>query len=186
MKIILASASPRRKEIMSLLGLEFEAVQACFEPKIDQSLPPDCVALSIARDKAEQVARLYPLSVVIGADTIVSVKGKILGKPESEEDAAGMLRTLSGCTHNVYTGVWICSQAKCGGFTGSTEVSFFKMSEDEIAGYIATGDPMDKAGAYGIQSYGLRFVERINGDFYNVMGLPASALWQFLKEMKDM
>ena len=181
MEIILASASPRRREIMMLLGLEFEVIPASLEPEIDPALSPDCAVLSVARAKAEQVAALHPHSMVIGADTVVVVDGNILGKPESEKNAADMLRLLSGRSHTVYTGVWVCSSTGCNGFAESTEVSFCELSEQDIADYIATGDPMDKAGAYGIQSYGLRFVQRIDGDFYNVMGLPACALWRHLQ-----
>ena len=182
MEIILASASPRRKEIMTLLGLQPEVIPAYFEPEIDDSLPLDRAVMEVAKAKAEQVSLRYPHSMIIGADTVVAAKQKILGKPQNESDAADMLRTLSGITHTVYTGVWVCSPYKNNGFTETTEVSFCVLSEGDIAQYIATGDPLDKAGAYGIQSYGLRFVKKINGDFYNVMGLPASALWQFLKK----
>ena len=135
--------------------------------------------LAVARCKAEEVAARHPHRLVVGADTIVVAEGKILGKPGSPEEAGRMLRLLAGRTHEVMTGVWICSPGLCGGFTDTASVSFFPMTEEEIAEY------MDKAGAYAIQGTGMRYIQGIHGDFYTVMGLPGSRLRRFLRKFRE-
>ena len=183
--LLLASASPRRREILTLLGEDFEVEPALSEPPPDPALPLEKAVLAVARCKAEEVAARHPHRLVVGADTIVVAEGKILGKPGSPEEAGRMLRLLAGRTHEVMTGVWICSPGLCGGFTDTASVSFFPMTEEEIAEYVDSGEPMDKAGAYGVQGQGALLVERIDGDFYTVMGLPGSRLRRFLRKFRE-
>lgn len=182
--LLLASASPRRREILGMLELPFEAAPAKNEDSIDPGLPIDEAVGLVARGKAEEVAASHPGRIVIGADTVVAIDGKILGKPKDENQAHKMLSTLQGRTHEVYTGVWVCSPGGGSGFTDCAKVEFYPMSDAEIDAYIATGEPMDKAGAYGIQGKGMRNIRGISGDFYTVMGLPGARLWRFLKEMQ--
>lgn len=184
--IILASASPRRREILSLGGVPFEVSPATDE-YAPNDLPPEELVRALARSKATQVALKYADRVVLGADTMVVLDGKMLGKPKSAEHAVEMLMNLQGREHQVMTGVW-CIRTDKGknivkedGFTDIASVKFFPMTREEAENYVATGEPMDKAGAYGIQGYGMRFVEGINGDFYTVMGLPAGRLLRFLR-----
>ena len=182
--LILASASPRRREILTLLGLPFVAVPAENEPAVDPLLPLDQAVCAVARGKAAEVAARYPGRTVLGADTVVSVDGLTLGKPRDEDDARRMLRLLQGRAHTVYTGVWLFGPefpAEGCGFADRARVTFFPLSPREIDEYIATGEPMDKAGAYGIQGTGMRHIRGIEGDFYTVMGLPGGRLWRFLQ-----
>lgn len=187
--IILASASPRRREILSLGGVPFEVCPAADETAPENLAPADRV-LTLARSKASQVAAQYADRVVLGADTMVVLDGKMLGKPTSSENAVQMLMQLQGREHQVMTGVWMIRTnnektiVKQDGFTDVVRVKFFPMTYQEAEEYVATGEPMDKAGAYGIQGYGMRFVERISGDFYTVMGLPAGRLLRFLREFQ--
>lgn len=175
-EIILASASPRRQELLKYIVPEFRIIPA----DIDETLPGDISAGKsaefLAVKKAKHVSGKNPGSIVIGSDTVVIIDGEILGKPRDPSDAERMLRKLSGKTHSVITGVCLC----CGNFTDSfsceTRVKFFPITDKEIRNYIATGEPMDKAGAYGIQGKGCLLVESIEGDFFNVVGLPASLL----------
>ena len=160
-KVVLASASPRRQELIQLLGLKAE-------------IHPSGIA--------EDVAKQYPKDyLVIGADTVVFFEDRILGKPKNEEDAYRMLSALSGRTHRVYTGVSLHFQGKKMGFYEKTEVQFARLTEREIWDYIESKEPMDKAGAYGIQGRFAPFVKGIAGDYYNVMGLPLARLYQALK-----
>ncbi len=179
--LILASASPRRREICDLLGLDYEVIPAVGEEVLDVALSLTDGVLQLARAKAEEVFVAHPDGLVLGADTVVTVDGAVLGKPRDEADAAGMLRRLQGRRHQVITAVWVCSPGKSDGFVSTNEVCFAPMTEEEITAYIATGEPMDKAGAYAIQGRGMRFVKELRGDFYAVMGLPAADLWQFLQ-----
>lgn len=179
--VILASASPRRRDILTLLGIPFEALPAGEEPPPAPGLPPEEAALSLARGKAEAVAALRPDRLVIGADTLVWMDGAVLGKPRDEADAAAMLARLQGRRHRVTTGVFVCSPRGRDGFFETAAVEFYPMDAAEIAAYIRTGEPMDKAGAYGIQGAGMRYVKGIEGDFYTVMGLPGARLWRFLR-----
>ncbi len=183
--LVLASASPRRREILTLLGEVFEIRPALSEIPPDPALPAEKAVLAVARCKAEEVAALYPDRLVIGADTIVVAEGAILGKPRDVADATRMLRLLAGRRHQVMTGVWCCSPALSDGFTDTAEVSFFSMTEEEIAEYVASGEPMDKAGAYAIQGIGMRYIEGLQGDFYTVMGLPGGRLRRFLRKFRE-
>lgn len=181
-RLILASASPRRREILDLLGLDYEVRPASGEEPLNPALPLEEAVMEVARAKVAQVAANCPGRLVLGADTTVTVDNVALGKPRDETEAAAMLRQLQARTHRVLTGVWMCGPKGNRGFCSATEVEFYPLSDDEIAAYIATGEPMDKAGAYGIQGRGMRFVRRINGDFYSVMGLPGARLWRFLQD----
>lgn len=178
--ILLASASPRRRELFTRLGLPFEVMPAEAEPAADPLAPPEDAVLAVARAKAREVAGRCPGRVVVGADTVVCAHGRLLGKPRSAADAAAMLRGLQGAWHRVLTAVWVCAPGREDGFTDQTAVQFYPMGEAEIAAYVATGEPMDKAGAYGIQGAGMRYIRGIVGDYYTVMGLPAARLMRFL------
>lgn len=181
-EIILASASPRRKELLSTAGLEFTVRVADVEEVIDENATPDEVVMSLALQKAQAVAQADPTATVIGADTVVVLDGEILGKPENEQNAIEMLTALSGRSHTVYTGVAIINGEKIKNFCEATQVEFFPLTEDEIRGYVATGEPMDKAGAYGIQGKGCVLVRKIDGDYFNVVGLPVSRVCRELRD----
>ncbi|WP_195540074.1 Maf family protein [Eubacterium maltosivorans] len=185
MKTILASASPRRKELMTLAGIPFEARPVAADETILCCTPPEGAVMMLATRKAQLAAEHFPDDLIIGADTIVAVGKHIYGKPDTSEEAFEMLSALSGKTHQVFTGV--CIYTKSGhrnAFCTRTDVTFFPLSEEEIRAYIATGEPMDKAGAYGIQGKGALLVEKIDGDYYNVVGLPISRLVRELKSFK--
>lgn len=181
---ILASASPRRREICELADIPVEILPAPdgVEPPPDTALSPQEAVLRVAKAKTEAVAKDHPDRIVIGADTTVWLENEPLGKPANEAEAAAMLRRLSGNTHQVVTAVWVCSPTKCAGFHDTADVTFYPMSEEDIAAYIATGEPMDKAGSYGIQGKGMAYIEGLHGDFYTVMGLSGAKLKRFLKE----
>ncbi|MBO5928646.1 MAG: septum formation protein Maf [Clostridia bacterium] len=179
--IILASASPRRREICDLLGLCYTVEPALTEPEVCATLPPKEAVLQVARHKAEEVAAKHNGEIVLGADTVVEIDDELLGKPSSPENAAAMLRRLSGKTHRVITAVWVCDGEHSEGFYDSAAVEFMPMSEEEITAYVQSGEPMDKAGAYAIQGQGMRYIRGIHGDFYTVMGLPSGRLYEFLK-----
>lgn len=180
-EIILASASPRRRELLALAGVDFAVKVADVEEVIPENASPDEVVKSLAMQKASAVAQENPDSIVIGSDTVVALDGAILGKPRDEEDAVRMLKALSGRSHTVYTGVAIIHGEKISNFCEATEVVFNQLTEDEIRNYVATKEPMDKAGAYGIQGKGCVLVEKIVGDYFNVVGLPVSRLYKELK-----
>ncbi len=180
--IVLASASPRRREICDLLGLTYTVEPAQTELPMDPALPPEEAVLRVARGKAEEIAEKHPHAVVIGADTVVAVGDTILGKPQNEQHAKEMLRRLAGNEHRVITAVWICDGERSEGFADSAAVTFLPMTEEEIADYVATKEPMDKAGAYAIQGKGMRYIRGIHGDFYTVMGLPSGRLYEVLKK----
>ena len=156
-----------------MLGYDFLCKPANTDERLPDGMPPDEAVQCLARRKAEAVA-CAPEDVVLGSDTVVALDGRILGKPKDAEDAARMLRALSGKCHTVYTGVCLKNAGKCEAFAASTLVEFFPLTDREISAYIATGDPMDKAGAYGIQGIGAINIRRIDGDFFTVMGLPAA------------
>ncbi len=184
MHIILASSSPRRKELMEML----EVPNLKIIPARGEEIPPEhagpgelVMALSAAKAR-EVAARCEPEDLVIGADTIVWVDGHAFGKPHTGEEAAAMLRRLSGDTHEVYTGVTLIRNGQAVSEYERSRVRFRPLSEEEIADYILTGEPMDKAGAYGAQGKGALLVESIEGDFFNVMGLPVCRLGQMLKK----
>ncbi|MCM1022760.1 MAG: Maf family protein [Prevotella sp.] len=182
MKVILASASPRRKELLSYIVPQFEVIPADVDETLPDSFPAEKSAEFLAVRKAEHISALYPESVVIGSDTVVLADGDILGKPVDEADAYRMLKKLSGKIHTVVTGVCISRGDKKKSFSESTRVEFYPLSDREIYGYIATGDPMDKAGAYGIQGEGCVLIKGIEGDFFTVMGLPAARLKRELSD----
>ena len=183
MSLILASASPRRRELLEKFGVPF-----LVDPAAGPELPPagatpaeTVQALSAA--KAGEVARRHPGCVVIGADTVVEQNGVILGKPRDEQDAFRMLRALSGREHRVYTGVTVTNGAATLSHAEETRVFFRALTDREIRAYIATGEPMDKAGAYGYQDFASLFVERIEGDYFNVVGLPLCRLGYMLETL---
>ncbi len=187
-KFILASASPRRRELLEQVGAEFEVIPAQGEEKITSNKPQDAV-LELSAQKAREVAgRLQEAdAVVLGADTVVAFGGNILGKPRDEADAARILSLLSGNTHSVYTGVTVIvlqgGERKEYSFYEETEVTMYPMTEQQISSYIRTGEPMDKAGAYGIQGKGAVFVEKIQGDYNNVVGLPVAKIFQLIGKL---
>ena len=177
-RIILASKSPRRKELMGLLFHQFD-VQAS---DVDETLP-EGVSLGravelLALRKGQAVAGAEPDALVIAADTLVTLGSVVLGKPTGREDAARMLRLLSGRVHQVYTGVALLEGERTNRFHCVTDVEFSPLTEEEIRWYLSTGEPFDKAGAYGIQGYGARFIRGVREDFFNVMGLPVNELYR--------
>ncbi len=186
--VVLASASPRRRELLSLVGVQFEVRASRVEEKQIAGETGEQYVARLAREKAQDVARAAgtrPGAVVLGADTEVILDHRALGKPQSDAHAAEMLRSLAGRAHDVLTA--ICVVPLDGGAGGarreevaSTRVYFGPMSDEEIAAYVATGEPRDKAGAYGIQGGAAKFIERIEGCYYNVMGLPVAALYRLL------
>lgn len=185
--LILASQSPRRQEILTLAGFDFTVCPAATEWAPDGLVPFDRVR-ELARSKAAEVAKKFSNSIILGSDTMVVLGDNALGKPRDEQDAVDMLMSLQGRTHQVMTGVWIIEMDEVGnvvkedGFTDVTTVDFWAFSEDEAREYVATKEPMDKAGAYGIQGKGMRLVKGINGDFFTVMGLPGGRLIRFLRD----
>ena len=199
-QIILASQSPRRKELLEQIGLEFEICPAKGEEIITKTIPEE-VVMELSKQKAEEVAAMVssygenhkeittPSDIlVIGADTVVAYDGKILGKPKDEADAKAMLTMLSGNTHSVFTGVTLVLIDKSGRagelvFYEKTDVKMHEMSEEEIDRYIATGEPMDKAGGYAIQGKCAIYVAKIDGDYNNVVGLPITRIYQELKKI---
>lgn len=181
-KVVLASKSPRRKQIMEMLNIPFEIIVA----DIDEKINPD----NELRSEIENVSFLKALkvfndnkdAVVVGADTIVVVNNEVLGKPKNEEDAKRMLKLLQGNMHHVITGVTILSNNESETFSNVSEVYFIPLTDEEIEEYIKTKEPMDKAGAYAIQGIGAKFIKKINGDFYSIMGLPLSELGLKIKK----
>ena len=179
-RIILASASPRRQELLQLFKIPFVVRVADIDETMDPEKAPFDEVARVSRCKAMAIPAEGD-DLVIAADTIVVCQGKTLGKPHSEEEAAGMLRLLSGRDHQVMTGVTVLRGENAVTFTEVTDLHFRDLSEKEIARYVATGEPMDKAGSYGIQGGAALFCTGMNGDYYNVMGLPVCALGEVLK-----
>lgn len=179
--VILASASPRRKELMGLICKDFRVIPSDCGEDIPEDIKPEMTAEYLSRIKCGCISEVYRNALVIGCDTVVLCDGKVLGKPEDEQDAARMLRMLSGKTHQVITGVTISCGTKKSSFSVCTDVTFRTLSDEDINDYVATGEPMDKAGAYGIQGKGALLAKKINGDFFNVVGLPVSELAAKLK-----
>lgn len=182
MQLILASQSPRRRELMGLLRTPFTVRIADIDEKMDPGKAPFDEVARVSRMKAEAVPR-GPGDVVIAADTIVVCGGQILGKPRDAADARRMLRLLSGKDHQVMTGLCILTDTDCRTCTEVTDIHFRELSDREIDDYIRTGEPMDKAGSYGIQGGAALFVEKIVGDYFNVVGLPVCRLGQLLRQM---
>lgn len=181
-KIILASGSPRRKKVLEQVGLDFEVEVSNYEEKSIPGAKASELAEFLSSEKANLVAINHNDAIIIGADTLVVLNNEILGKPKSEEEAKEMLRKLSNNIHTVVTGFTLIDTAKNKTFTShvETKVTFKDLSELEIAAYVETGGTMDKAGAYGIQEKGGLFVKNIEGDYFNVMGLPIFAISQAL------
>ena len=174
--IILASASPRRKELLSLICDNFKIIPADIEEKLEGNVNLYDIPEYLARQKASAVYKLHPDDIVIGCDTGVFVDNMMIGKPKSEKAAVEILKLLSGKTHRVITGVAICGKGEPISFSKVTEVEFYKLSDKEILEYVETGEPMDKAGAYGIQGKGGVLIRQIKGDYFNVVGLPVAEL----------
>ena len=181
MNVILASQSPRRRELLGLFRIPFTVWAADIDETMDPALPAEQEVARVSRAKA-MVTPAKEEDVVIAADTIVVCNGKTLGKPKSKEQAVEMLTMLSGRDHQVMTGLTVRKGDTCRTVTEITHLHFRKLSQREILDYVATGEPMDKAGAYGIQGGAALFVERLDGDYYNVMGLPVCRLWQMLAQ----
>ncbi|MDO4702085.1 MAG: Maf family protein [Erysipelotrichaceae bacterium] len=184
MEILLASKSPRRKELLQLLQMDFQVVCKDVKEELDRLNDLEEEIQKLAIKKAQAVACEHPNCLVIGADTIVVLNQQVLGKPKDEQEAFTMLKALSGQTHEVLTAVALIYKGKIESFCSKTEVSFESLSDQEILDYIQSKEPMDKAGAYGIQGYGSKFISHISGDYYAVMGLPVSALYQRLKQYR--
>ena len=181
MNVILASQSPRRRELLGLFRIPFTVRAADIDETMDPALPAEQEVARVSRAKA-MATPAKAEDVVIAADTIVVCNGKTLGKPKSKEQAVEMLTMLSGRDHQVMTGLTVRKGEDCRTVTEITHLHFRKLSQREILDYVATGEPMDKAGAYGIQGGAALFVERLDGDYYNVMGLPVCRLWQVLAD----
>ena len=180
MNLILASQSPRRRELLGLTGLDFTVRVADIDETMDNTKAPFDEVARVSRMKAQAVAR-KPGDVVIAADTIVVCGGKVLGKPRNEEDAFRILSLLSGRDHEVMTGMTVLRGDEIVTHTEVTKIHFRQLHPDEIRAYIATGEPMDKAGAYGIQGGAALFADQMEGDYYNVMGLPVCRLAMILR-----
>lgn len=181
--LILASSSPRRKELLENLRLTFTISSSEVDESFDPQLSPEEVVMDLAERKAQVIFQENPNAFVLGSDTIVGADGQILGKPADENEAVSMLTTLSGRHHEVYTGVAILSANGSTRFYEKTEVWFWELTDEEIHSYVQTGEPLDKAGGYGIQGYGSMLVQKINGDYYAVVGLPVARTYRELKRL---
>jgi len=181
MALILASQSPRRKVLLGFITTNFTVDEPRDEEKVDPGTPADEMVRTLALRKARAVARRHPDDVVLGCDTVVELEGQVLGKPRDEQDAADMLRRLSGRQHHVYTGVALCRGGQETSFVSCTGVRFYPLEEELIQWYVSTGEPADKAGAYGVQGYGSVLVQGLEGDYFTVMGLPVGQLYRELK-----
>lgn len=187
-KVVLASASPRRRELLSQVGVEHEVIPSECEEIITSVIPSE-VVMQLSKDKAADVAKnVQAGTIVIGADTVVAADGRILGKPSDEKDAFNMIASLRNRQHSVYTGVTIIYHDADGNiirtFYNETKVFVYDMSDEEIWEYIATGEPMDKAGAYGIQGRFAAYIKGIEGDYNNVVGLPVAELLHEIRKME--
>ena len=186
--IILASASPRRQELLNNIGLKFEIIKSNFEENIsDGNISPESLAQQLAYGKAKDVADGRNKGIVLGADTIVVFEDKIYGKPKDKQDATKMLESLSGKTHKVITGVALIDTEKQKTVLGHevTKVTFNELTNQEIQAYVESGDCLGKAGAYGIQNKGAILINRIEGCYFNVVGLPINKVYQMLKELDE-
>ena len=176
--IILASKSPRRQELLKYITEDFTVKTAEVDEALPDGISPKEAVLYLSKIKA--VPFENENGIIIGADTVVAIDGVILGKPDGKSDAKAMLRLLSGKTHSVFTGVTVIKNKEYHSFAVETKVTFFELSDSEIEAYVNTLEPLDKAGAYGIQGYGSLLVEKIDGDYFNVVGLPVSKLNRLL------
>ncbi len=182
-RLVLASASPRRADLLAAAGFAFDVVPVDVDERPHPNEPPEAYVRRLAEEKARSVARDRPDATIVGADTAVVIADEILGKPVDEADAVRMLGALAGRTHVVLTGVAVCRGARCVSAVERSEVRFSPLRPDEIAWYVASGEPADKAGAYAVQGLASRFVEAINGSYANVVGLPVSRLYRLLAEL---
>jgi septum formation protein len=181
--MILASQSPRRKDILKIAGYKFRIIKPDIDESIDETLSINEFPIELAYQKAKQIADQYPDELVIGADTIVVLNNEIINKPVDREDAIAMLGRLSGNMHTVITGVCVIKGKKIRKFSDKSKVHFEKLSLEEITYYVDHYKPYDKAGAYGVQDWiGMAAIKRIDGSFYNVMGLPIHKLYRLLKK----
>ncbi|MBQ6293576.1 MAG: septum formation protein Maf [Lachnospiraceae bacterium] len=188
-KIILASGSPRRKQLMRMAGLLFTVEPADVPEIIPDGMPAEKESEFLASVKAgyvlsQQDEKRRDAVLIVGADTIVLCEGRVLGKPKDKAEAKEMLRFLSGKVHEVYTGVAIVSEDVNETFTSVTKVEFYELTDEEIDWYVSTNEPMDKAGAYGIQGFGCRLVKRIEGDYFTVMGLPIAEVTRRIEKIR--
>ncbi len=184
MELVLASQSPRRREVLTLMGIPYTA-DVCTEPEAaDLGCSAAEMVQRLAYDKAKNVLQRHPNACVLGSDTVVLLHGAILGKPHSPDEAKAYLRRMQGQSHDVYTGVALLKADYTDIRCEVTHVTFRPMSEREIDWYVGTGEPLDKAGAYGVQGLGAVFVERIEGNYFNVIGLPAPTVYDMLKRAK--
>ena len=182
--VILASQSPRRRQLLGMCVDSFTWQDAQVDERLPAGIAPADAVRTLALRKTLAVAKQNPNALVVGADTVVALEGRIFGKPENPAQAADFLRQLSGRVHQVYTGVALKAPGKTALFVSKTDVHFFTLTEQEIAAYLATGEPFDKAGGYGIQGRGGLLVRSIRGDYYNVVGLPVGKLQKYIKKMR--
>ncbi len=183
-KIILASASPRRKELLARADIKFDICLKSVDETVPAGMNPAEGAEHTAAVKAMAVSFINTDAIVIGADTVVVLDGEVLGKPKDKEDAVNMLKKLSGREHTVITGVCLACGEKYETFHCESKVRFYPLTDEEIKHYVASGEPLDKAGAYGIQGKGMMLVESIEGDFYNIVGLPVALVVRRIKEIE--
>ena len=180
MELILASKSPRRHEVMNWMGIPFD-VEICTEPEsVPKGLSCEQTVMYLAKQKAGFALKIHPDACIIGADTVVDLDGEIIGKPKSAEDAVHTLKRMQGRSHTVYTGLAVLKSGYEDVRCVSTHVTFRPMTDKEIQWYVTTGEPLDKAGSYGVQGLGSVFVESVEGNYFNVIGLPAPVLYEML------
>ncbi|MCR6111499.1 septum formation inhibitor Maf [Bacillus sp. A301a_S52] len=182
--VILASQSPRRRQLLEQVNIPFTVVPSSVEEIVDKTLSPAEIAMSLSKQKADEIFKRHPESVVLGADTIVVAQDSILEKPFDVQEAYDMLQLLSGASHSVVTGVTINSYENTVSFYEETIVHFYALTHEEIELYVESGEPFDKAGAYGIQGLGATLVKKIEGDYFTVVGLPIAKVVQVLKEFQ--
>ena len=182
MRLVLASASPRRADLLRAAGIRFDVFPVDVDERFHYGEKPEHAVARLAEAKASAAAASHPEAVVLGADTTVVIHGEALAKPANADDAARMLRLLSGRSHDVLTGVCVCSGSRRLIHVESTRVRMAQMSDAEIAWYVSTGEPFDKAGGYAVQGLASRFIEGIDGSYSNVVGLPISTVYELLKQ----
>ena len=173
--LILASSSPRRRELLAQAGLQFEVHAAHIDETRLPGEHPEAYVRRLALEKAQAVLSFYPEAIILGADTTVALGDEVMAKPEDRADAERMLRTLSGRTHQVHTGIAVVTRRAAHHHVETTDVTFSAINENDLQTYLDSPDPLDKAGAYGIQGYAARWIPRIDGDYFNVVGLPIAA-----------